>query len=335
GRCAGAAAYSPSLTDWTVMVPGASQMFLTGPAVVRAATGEDVEPEVLGGAAIHSRESNVAHLLAADETRATAAVRRLLSFLPRAVGEVLPRLAAPLRTMPGPLDEVLPASPRAPFDMWRILDGVLDGGDRLELMSEFAPAMITALARLDGVPVGVVASQPARRGGILDSRGAAKVARFVAFCGRFGLPILTFVDVPGFLPGTTEERRGVINHGASMLAAYVEAPSPKLTVIVRKAYGGAYIAMGSRSVGADFTWAWPGAEVAVMGPEAAVGLLHRRELASAANEAELRAELAAGYRAAVTNPFVAAEAGIIDEVIYPGETRARMAAALRICLDPG
>jgi acetyl-CoA carboxylase carboxyltransferase component len=228
--------------------------------------------------------------------------------------------------------DLLPASPRAPFDMWRILTAVLDAGDPLELMGEYGPAVITALGRLDGVPVGVVASQPARLGGILDSRGAAKVARFVSFCGRFGLPILTFVDVPGFLPGSAEERRGIINHGAAMLSAYVEALSPKLTVIVRKAYGGAYIAMGSRSVGADFTWAWPGAEIAVMGPEAAVGLLHRRELATDGNPSELRAELASRYRETVTSPFLAAEAGVIDEVIYPDETRERMSAALRFCL---
>lgn len=334
GPCAGAAAYSPALTDWTVMVRGRSQMFLTGPEVVRAATGEDVDPEALGGAAIHARESGVAHLEADDEDDAFIQIRKVLSYVPQAAGGDLPeRLPAP----PPPastraLRGLVPAHPGTPFDMRRVLAGILDGGVMFEVMSAAGASLLTGLARLDGLPVGIVASQPARRGGILDGRTAAKGARFVEFCGRFGLPIVTFVDVPGFLPGSAEEKRGIITLGASLLAAYVEATVPKLTVIVRKAYGGAYIALGSRSLGADMTWSWPGAQIAVMGPEAAVGILHRRELAAGDDPHALRARLAADYRAHIANPFVAAEAGIVDDVILPEETRAHLIRSLRLLL---
>jgi acetyl-CoA carboxylase carboxyltransferase component len=335
GPCAGAAAYSPALTDWTIMVSGQSQMFLTGPEVVRAATGEQIDPESLGGAALHARDSGVAHFEAVDEDEAFAQTRRLLSYLPQAAGDdPLERLPAPPpRARVDALPGIVPAHPGTPFDMRSLLAGILDAGVLFEVMPGIAQSLITGLARLDGVPVGVVASQPARRGGILDCRTAVKGARWVEFCGRFGLPILTFVDVPGFLPGSAEERRGIITHGAGLLAAYVDAKVPKLTVIVRKAYGGAYIAMGSRSLGADLTWAWPGAEIAVMGPEAAVGLLHRRDLAAADDPQATRRRLAAEYRERVTSPFVAAEAGIIDEVILPEDTRERLTGALRFALS--
>ncbi len=334
GPCAGAAAYSPALTDWTVMVAGQSQMFLTGPEVVRAATGEQIDPESLGGAALHARESGVAHLEAADEDEALAVTRRLLSYLPQAAGtEPLERLPAP----PPParaaaLGSIVPVHPGTPFDMRAVLAGILDAGVLFEVMPGIAPSLLTGFARLDGVAIGAVASQPARRGGILDGRTAVKGARFVEFCGRFGLPIVTLVDVPGFLPGSTEERRGIITQGASLLAAYVEAKAPKLTVIIRKAYGGAYIAMGSRSLGATQTWAWPDAEIAVMGPEAAVGLLHRKELGASEDPPATRKRLAAAYRESVTSPFVAAAAGIIDDVILPEETRERLIASLRLSL---
>ncbi|HEV2686817.1 MAG TPA: carboxyl transferase domain-containing protein, partial [Actinomycetota bacterium] len=198
------------------------------------------------------------------------------------------------------------------------------------MMPSIAPSLVTAFARIEGKPVGIVANQPKRRGGILDAATAVKGARFVSFCGRFGVPIVTFVDVPGFMPGSSEEKRAVITHGASLVTAYVEACSPKLTVIVRKAYGGAYIALGSRALGADITWAWPGSEIAVMGPEAAVGLLHKREIASAEDQVGVRARLADDYRARVTSPYAAAGLGLIDDVITPGETRARLAAALQV-----
>ena len=330
GPCAGAAAYSPALTDWTIMVKAQGQMFLTGPEVVRAATGEVVEPDDIGGSELHTRHSGVAHLEVDSETAAFAAARRLLSFVPSSVGESLP-LALPAPPDPDAAERlatVVPGSPSATFDVRALLDGVLDEGPRLELMPTYGGSVVTTLARLDGRPVGVIANQPRGRGGILDSASSVKAARFVAFCGRFGLPIVTFVDVPGFLPGSVEERRGVITHGAGLLRAYVEADVPKLTVIVRKAYGGAYIAMGSRSLGADFAWAWAGAEIAVMGPGGAVGLLHRRELRAAEDPDALRRQLSEEYRESVTRPSLAAQLGIVDDVIFPEETRDRLVEAL-------
>ena len=330
GPCAGAAAYSPALTDWTIMVRGQGQMFLTGPEVVRAATGQTADPEDLGGALLHTRDSCVAHLDVEDELAACATIRQLLGFLPSRAGGDLPVVdAVPPRLESTVLTSIVPASPAKPFNMRRVLGAILDDGDDLELMPRYGTSLLTGFSRLDGVPVGIVASQPRRRGGILDAASAAKGARFVSFCGRFGLPILTFVDVPGFLPGSAEEKKGVITHGASLLAAYVGAQVPKLTMIVRKAYGGAYIAMGSRSLGADFCWAWTGPELAVMGPEAAVGLLHRRELATAPDPVTRRRELADHYRESITQPFIAAEAGMVDEVILPEESRDRLVSALR------
>ncbi|MGZ5369909.1 MAG: carboxyl transferase domain-containing protein, partial [Aeromicrobium sp.] len=228
------------------------------------------------------------------------------------------------------LPRLVPERTSVVFDMNKLLDGVLDAGPRLELCPTYGTSVLTLFGRLEGRPVGVVASQPNSRGGILDSKASVKVARFVEFCGRFGLPVLTFVDVPGFLPGTVEEKRGVITHGAKVLKAYVEAPTPRLTVVVRKAYGGAYIAMGASSLGADVTWAWAGSEIAVMGPGGAVALLHRRALKVAENPIELRDSLAADYREQVARPYLAAEAGIVDDVILPEETRSRMADALTL-----
>lgn len=330
GPCAGAAAYSPALTDWTIMVKGQGQMFLTGPEIVKAATGEDAHPDDIGGSTLHTRDSGVAHLEVESETEAFAAARLLLSFLPpRADGPAkqTTAVAAELDAV-HELPHLVPERASVVFDMNKLLDGVLDAGPRFELSPTYGTSALTLFGRLEGRPVGVVATQPASRGGIMDSRASVKIARFVEFCGRFGLPILTFVDVPGFLPGTVEEKRGVITHGAKVLKAYVEAPTPRLTVVVRKAYGGAYIAMGARSLGADFTWAWSGSEIAVMGPGGAVALLHRRALKAADDPIALRDELAADYREQVARPYVAAEAGIIDDVILPEETRSRMVDAL-------
>ncbi|MCL2543294.1 MAG: acyl-CoA carboxylase subunit beta [Nocardioidaceae bacterium] len=330
GPCAGAAAYSPALTDWTIMVKEASQMFLTGPDVVRAATGEDATANEIGGSGMHTKVSGVAHLEVDSEDAALEATRHLLSYLPSSVGgELLER--APLQpdaVASARLPYVVPDKSSVVFDMFEVIDGVLDGGDRLELMPEYAGSVLTVFGRLEGRPVGVLANQPAVRGGILDAKSSVKAARFVEFCTRFGIPVLTFVDVPGFLPGTVEESRGVITHGAKLLRAYAAATSPLLTVVVRKAYGGAYIAMGAKSLGADFTWAWSGSEIAVMGPGGAVNLLHRRDLAAAEDPEALRSELAADYRENVARPWFAAEAGIVDEVILPEETRGRMVAAL-------
>lgn len=324
GPCAGAAAYSPALTDWTIMVKGRGQMFLTGPEIVKAATGEIVDPEDIGGSDLHTRRSGVAHLEVTSEDEALECARQILLL----TSEVHEGHGQPDQAAAARLADVVPPVASQPFDMNDVLDGILDEGARLELMPERGTSIITALARFQGRPVGVVANQPRRIGGILESVSSTKAARFVDYCGRFGIPILTFVDVPGFLPGTVEERKGVITHGASLLRAYVEAESPKLTVVVRKAYGGAYIAMGSASLGADFTWAWDGAEIAVMGPGGAVGLLNRRELAAADDPDALRRQLAHEYRVRVTRPHVAAEAGVIDEVILPEETRDRLGAAL-------
>ena len=314
------------------MVKGQGQMFLTGPEIVKAATGEDAHPDDIGGSTLHTKESGVAHLEVSSESAAFAAARLLLSFVPSNV-DCPQRISEPVS--PNPIAEyalprVVPESTSVIFDMKAVLAGVLDDAPVLELMPTFGTSTLTQLGRLDGRPVGIVASQPKARGGILDSKSAVKAARFVEFCARFGLPILTFVDVPGFLPGTVEEKRGVITHGAKLLRAYVEAKSPKLTVVVRKAYGGAYIAMGARSLGADFTWAWAGSEIAVMGPGGAVALLHRRALKEAADPVALRTELAAEYRETVARPYLAAEAGIIDDVILPEETRDRLADALLV-----
>ena len=332
GPCAGAAAYSPALTDWTVMVKGQGQMFLTGPDIVKAATGEDATAEDIGGSQMHTVTSGVAHLEVDSEDEAFDATRLLLSYLPsKAGGRQAIQGAVPAN--PGAADRLptlVPQKSSVVFDMMALLDGVLDNGARLELMPDHAPSIITMFARLDGRPVGVVANQPAARGGILDAKSSVKLARFVEFCGRFDVPVLTFVDVPGFLPGTVEEGRGVITHGAKVLKAYVETTSPKLTVVVRKAFGGAYIAMGSASLGADANWAWSTSEIAVMGPGGAVALLNRRDLAAAEDPDRLRTELAARYREEVARPYVAAEAGIVDDVIHPEETRDRMVAALRM-----
>lgn len=333
GPCAGAAAYSPALTDWTIMVKGHGHMFLTGPDVVRAATGENATADEIGGSGMHTRTSGVAHLEVETEIEALESVRHLLSYVPSNSDAPLPA-ADPVPVNQHSADSlpgVVPEKASVVFDMHAVIDGVLDNGARLELMPEYAGSALTLFGRIEGRPVGVVANQPAVRGGILDSQNSVKIARFVEFCGRFGIPIVTLVDVPGFLPGTVEEGRGIITQGAKVLKAYVNAKkSMRLTVVVRKAYGGAYIAMGSTSLGADAAWAWSNAEIAVMGPGGAVGLLHRRALAAAEDPAALRDELAAEYRENVARPYVAAEAGIIEDVIHPEETRDRLVASLRL-----
>ncbi|ABL83633.1 MULTISPECIES: acyl-CoA carboxylase subunit beta [unclassified Nocardioides] len=332
GPCAGAAAYSPALTDWTIMVRGTSHMFLTGPDVVRAAIGEEVSSADLGGAELHTIRSGVAHLAVDTEEEAFDRVRELLSFVPTNSADELP-LTAPCEPAPQHAREIATVVPRRGsevFDMHRLVRAVVDGSESFEMMPDYGTSVITAFARLGGVPVGIVASQPHRRGGILEITSSRKIARFVRFCGRFHLPIVTFVDVPGFMPGAAQESGGIIAEGAEVLDAYVDADSPRLTVVARKAYGGAFIAMGSKSLGADFAWAYPDAELAVMGPGGAVNILHRRELAAAEDPELLRARLAEEYRETVTRPFAAAEAGIIDDIIRPEDTRATLLAALRL-----
>ena len=332
GPCAGAAAYSPALTDWTIMVREQGQMFLTGPEIVKAATGEDASAEAIGGAEMHTKTSGVAHLAVDTEAEAIEATRQILSYTPTYAGGALPE-SLPVAADPvaaANLPYVVPQKSSIGFDMTEVIAGVVDEGSTFELMPTFCPSMVTMFARLDGKPVGIVANQPSARGGILDAKTSVKASRFVDYCGRFGIPVLTFVDVPGFLPGTVEEGRGVITYGATLLRAYAEATGPLLTVIVRKAYGGAYIAMGAPSIGADACWAWPGSEIAVMGPGGAVALLNRRELAAAEDPAALRDALAAEYREEVARPWLAAEAGIVDDVILPEETRDRLVASLRM-----
>ena len=332
GPCAGAAAYSPALTDWTIMVRETSHMFLTGPDVVKAAIGEVVTSAEIGGAELHTVRSGVAHLAVDTEQEAFDRVRDLLSYLPSHAGGALP-VASPSPPAPEAefeLPTLVPLRGSEAFDMNKLIEGIVDDSQSMQLMERYGTSVITALARLGGVPVGIVASQPLRRGGILEITSSRKIARFVRFCGRFHLPIITLVDVPGFMPGTQQESNGIITEGAEVLDAYVAAESAQLTVIVRKAYGGALIAMGSKSLSADFAWAYPDTELAVMGPAGAVGILHRRSLADAEDSAALRARLAEEYRAQVTRPFTAAESGIIDDIIWPQETRETLLGALRL-----
>lgn len=332
GPCAGAAAYSPALTDWTIMVRGTSHMFLTGPDVVRAAIGEIVTADEIGGADLHTIKSGVAHLAVDSDTEALEKVRELLAYLPTSHGADLP-LTPPHDPLPEAefaLPALVPMRSSEVFDMRELVRGVVDGSASFELMETYGTSVITALARLGGVPVGIVASQPHRRGGILEITSSRKIARFVRFCGSFGLPVITLVDVPGFMPGSKQEAGGIITEGAEVLDAYVSAESPQLTVVVRKAYGGAFIAMGSKSLGADFAWAYPDSELAVMGPGGAVNILHRRELAAAEDPAAVRAALAEEYRENVTRPFAAAESGIIDDIILPQQTRETLLNALRL-----
>ena len=338
GPCAGGAVYSPAMTDFTFMVKETSHMFITGPEVIRAVTGEDVSFEDLGGAMSHSTRSGVAHFASGDEPGCIADVRHLLSFLPSN------NLEDPPRTQPtddperadADLDTFMPDSPNVPYDMREIIGRVLDDGEFFEVSEHFAQNIVVGFARLDGHAVGVVGNQPQHLAGVLDVASSEKAARFVRTCDAFNLPILTFVDVPGFLPGTSQEWGGIIRHGAKLLYAYCEASVPKLTVITRKAYGGAYDVMGSKHCGADVNLAWPTAEIAVMGAAGAVNILHRRELAEIPDRSqrdERRAELVEHYDAELANPWRAAERGYLDDVIEPSRTRPTLVKALRFTLD--
>ncbi|MFJ3670535.1 acyl-CoA carboxylase subunit beta [Streptomyces sp. NPDC090106] len=330
GPCAGGAAYSPAITDFTVMVDGASHMFVTGPDVIKAVTGEETSAEELGGARTSNAVNGNAHFLAADEDEALDTVRDLLSYLPRNNLERPPEYAPPgAEPDGGPLDRVVPDRLGQAYDMRDILCAVVDDGELLEIQELFAPNIICALARVEGCSVGVVANQPLRAAGVLDIDASEKAARFVRFCDAFGIPLLTFADVPGYLSGVRQERSGIIRRGAKLLYAYAEATVPKVTVVVRKAYGGGYAVMGSKHLGADVNLAWPTARIAVMGAEGAVGVLHRRELAAADDPEELRARLIAGYERTHGTPYLAAERGYVDAVIAPRETRDQVRRALR------
>ena len=332
GPCAGGAVYSPAITDFTIMVRGTSYMFVTGPQVVKAVTHEDVTFEELGGAEIHASRSGVAHFIAESDPEALQLVRRLLAFLPQNNLDEPPRAPStddPAR-MDAALDAIVPQDPHRPYDMHDVIWRVVDGGEFLEVHQHFAQNLIVGFARLDGRPIGIVAQQPAVLAGTLDINSSVKGARFVRFCDAFNIPLVTFVDVPGFMPGTAQEHGGIIKHGAKLLYAYCEATVPKLAVITRKAYGGAYDVMSSKHIRGDLNLAWPSAEIAVMGPEGAIDIIFRRELAEAGDRAETRARLVADYREQFATPYIAAARGYLDDIIDPHETRPRLISALRM-----
>jgi acetyl-CoA carboxylase carboxyltransferase component len=335
GPCAGGAVYSPAITDFTVMVEGTSHMFVTGPAVVKAVTHETVDAERLGGAMTHTARSGVAHLAARDEAQAFDLARRILGFLPQNNLADAPRAAwdDPSERQDLELDSIVPGDPSSPYDMGEVIRRVVDGSDFFEIQPAWAGNILVGFARLAGRSVGIVAQQPSVLAGVLDINSSIKAARFVRTCDAFNLPLVTFVDVPGFLPGTAQEDGGIIRHGAKLLYAYCEATVPKLTVITRKAYGGAYDVMSSKHIGGDINLAWPTAEIAVMGAAGAVEVLHHERLASATESDVDRAQLVADYEAQFSNPYVAAGRGYIDAVIMPSETRPRLISALEMLAD--
>ena len=335
GPCAGGAVYSPAITDFTIMVEGTSYMFVTGPNVVKTVTHEDVDAERLGGALTHTTLSGVAHLAAHDEAEALDLTRRILAFLPSNNVADPPRIATsdPAERRDPELDGIIPDDPRLPYDMHDVLSRIFDDGAFLELQPGFAANILTGFARLGGRSVGVVAQQPAILAGALDIDASTKAARFVRTCDCFNVPLVTFVDVPGFLPGVGQEHGGIIRHGAKLLFAYCEATVPKLTVIIRKAYGGAYDVMSSKHVGGDMNFAWPSAEIAVMGAEGAVNIIFKERLAQVDDPMAERQRLVAEYEAEFADPYVAAARGYIDDVIRPSDTRPRLIRALEMLVD--
>jgi propionyl-CoA carboxylase beta chain len=335
GPTAGGAVYSPAMTDFVLMVKESSYMFITGPEVVKTVTGEEVTFEELGGAATHASKSGVAHLTADGEEACLEDARYLLSFLPQSNAEPPPYFPPtdPVDREDAELDTLVPDNPNKPYDMRDVILRVVDDGEFLEIHELWAENVVCGLARLAGHPVGVVGNNPKALAGTLDIDSSVKGARFVRTCDAFNIPLVTFVDVPGFLPGTAQEWGGIIRHGAKLLYAYCEATVPKIAVITRKAYGGAYDVMSSKHVRADFNFAWPSAEVAVMGPEGAVNIVFRKELEEADDPDARRAELIADYRARFANPYIAAERGYVDDVIEPRRTRAVLANALATALS--
>jgi propionyl-CoA carboxylase beta chain len=332
GPCAGGAVYSPAITDFTVMVKDTSYMFVTGPDVIRTVTHEEVTKEDLGGALTHNVKSGVAHFAAEDDRDCLALIRELLSYLPSNNQEDPPRRATDDpsdREEPG-LDALIPAEPNKPYDVKTLVEALVDERRFLEVHAHYAPNVVVGLARLGGRSVGIVANQPAVLAGCLDIDASLKAARFVRFCDAFNVPLVTFEDVPGFLPGTAQEFGGIIKHGAKLLYAFAEATVPKVTVITRKAYGGAYCVMSSKHIRTDVNFAYPTAEIAVMGPEGAVNVLYRRELAKAGDPEALRARKVAEFREKFANPYVAADRGFVDEVILPRHTRQKLIAALEM-----
>lgn len=332
GPCAGGAVYSPALTDFVFQVDQTSHMFITGPDVIKAVTGEDVTMEQLGGAGAHSTKSGVTHFVYPTENDALEAVRYLLSFLPRNNMENPPSYSPTDRAdrSMDALDSIIPDQPSQPYDIKQVLLSVLDGEEFFEVHQRWAPNIVVGLGRLDGHAVGVVANQPSALAGALDISASEKAARFVRFCDAFNIGLVTFVDVPGFYPGVGQEHGGIIRHGAKLLYAYCEATVPRITVITRKAYGGAYLVMNARGIRADLVFAWPSAEIAVMGAPGAVNIIHRRELADSDNPEDKRNELIGDYEERFNNPYVAAELGLVDEVIEPRNTRIKLIRAMEM-----
>ncbi|HIE05524.1 MAG TPA: acyl-CoA carboxylase subunit beta [bacterium (Candidatus Stahlbacteria)] len=331
GTCAGGAVYSPALTDFVFMVKNTSHMFLTGPDVIKAATHEEVTFEDLGGAMVHNTKSGVAHFAVDSEEQGLAMIRELLTYLPQNNLDDPPVLECrdPVDRMEKSLDTIVPEDPTRPYDMKDVIRAVVDDGQLLEVHEHFAPNIIVGFGRLDGQPVGIVGNQPAYLAGVLDTLSSAKGARFVRFCDCFNIPLIVFEDVPGFLPGVSQEHAGVIKEGAKLLYAFCEATVPRLTVITRKAYGGAYCVMNSKHIRADINLAWPSGQIAVMGAEGAVNILFRKEIRAAKDPEKKRQELIKDYNDKFNNPYITANLGYIDEVIKPHETRPKLIAALR------
>ncbi len=332
GPCAGGAVYSPAITDFVFMVDQTSQMFITGPQVIKTVTGEDVTSEALGGATTHNQISGVAHFKSANDEACIQDIKRLLSFLPSNNLETAPFYETndDLNRIEERLNEIVPDNPNKPYDIKEIITAVADNGDFLETQQYFAQNIVTGFIRINGQSVGVIANQPRVLAGCLDINTSDKAARFIRTCDAFNIPLLNIVDVPGFLPGTDQEYGGIIRHGAKMLFAYSEATVPKVTLIVRKAYGGAYIGMCNRELGADIVLAWPSAEIAVMGPDGAANIIFRREIENAEDPAAKRAEMVDEYREKFANPYVAAARGYVDDVIEPSTTRPRLASAFEM-----
>jgi len=331
GPCAGGAVYSPALTDFNVMTKGSSYMFLTGPKVVKSVTGEEVTQEQLGGATVHATKSGVAHFAVEREEDGITLIRKLLSFLPQNNLEEAPLFSCndPIDRLEDSLNTIIPDSPNKPYDMYEVIGNVVDNGEFLEVHRDYAANIIVGFARFNGTSVGIVANQPKVLAGVLDSNASRKAARFVRFCDAFNIPLVTLVDVPGFLPGTQQEYGGIILHGAKLLYAFGEATVPKVTVTLRKSYGGAYCVMSSKHLRGDINYAWPTAEIAVMGPSGAIEVLYGKEMAQNPNPAAFAAEKEKEYRDAFANPFNAARYGYIDDVIEPRNTRFRIIRSLQ------
>ncbi len=333
GPCAGGAAYSPALTDFIIQVRHEGQLYITGPLVIKQVTGEDITAEQLGGVESHAQYSGVVHFIAEDDEDALDITRRLLSFLPSNNTEDPPVVAELQEEELEPdesLNDIVPDDPRVPYDMHEIIERIVDRGDFLEVQRHFARNIIVGFGRITGSTVGIIANQPNHKAGVLDINSSDKSSRFIRFCNAFNIPVVTLVDVPGFMPGVQQEYGGIIRHGAKMLFAYAATTTPKLTVVVRKAYGGAFLAMCDKSMGADLLFAWPSSEIAVMGGEGAVNVLYRKEIEKADDPDSVRADKLKEYQETFANPYVAASHGLVDDIIEPADTRACLAAALDV-----